>query len=168
MTVELCDAVGRNISAQFVRNLWEVSMDQFDSFQPVLMSGHQGEPRIIDTIFNVSSLTSGIFNNSLFQYAGLVIVGIILLGKSSSHVVCVIYFYFLFLTIRNFPISLTPPSHHNSCLKVRIIFIYVTSLSITRTTTHLSARITFLVFPEIALYALDVYYNQTYLNQSSK
>ena len=26
----------------------------------------------------------------------------------------------------------------------------------------------FVVFSEIALYALDVYYNQTYLNQSSK
>merc|ERR1712113_330300 len=40
---------------------------------------HEGDPRLLDTVFNVSSLTSGIFNNSLFQYAGLVIVGIILL-----------------------------------------------------------------------------------------
>jgi len=39
---------------------------------------HDGDPRLLDTVFNVSSLTSGIFNNSLFQYAGLVIVGIIL------------------------------------------------------------------------------------------
>jgi len=38
----------------------------------------ESDPRLIDTIFNVSSLTSGIFNNSIFQYAGLVIVGIIL------------------------------------------------------------------------------------------
>merc|ERR1712186_132949 len=60
---------------------------------------HDGDPRLLDTVFNVSSLTSGIFNNSLFQYAGLVIVGIILF--------------------------------------------------------------------EIALYALDVYYNQTYLQTSS-
>ena len=76
-------AVGRNISAQFVRKLSGVSMvDHYDSFDPVLLADHQGDPRIIDTIFNVSSLTSGIFNNSLFQYAGLVIVGIILLGKS--------------------------------------------------------------------------------------
>jgi len=45
---------------------------------PVLMYS-EGEPRIIDTIFNVSSLTtSGIFNNSLFQYAGIIILGIIL------------------------------------------------------------------------------------------
>ena len=47
---------------------------------PVLLYS-VGEPRIIDTIFNVSSLTSGIFNNSLLQYAGVVIVGIILFGK---------------------------------------------------------------------------------------
>merc|ERR1712117_322963 len=40
--------------------------------------GPEGQPRLIDTIFNVSSLTSGIFNNSLFQYAGAIIVGIIL------------------------------------------------------------------------------------------
>ena len=48
---------------------------------PVLMYS-EGEPRIIDTIFNVSSLTtSGIFNNSLFQYAGIIILGIILFGE---------------------------------------------------------------------------------------
>ena len=70
------------MSAQSVRKLQEVRMDHYDSFEPVLLADHQGDPRIIDTIFNVSSLTSGIFNNSLFQYAGLVIVGIILLGKS--------------------------------------------------------------------------------------
>ena len=54
-----------------------------DPYDPVLLVsplGSDGDPRLIDTIFNVSSLTSGIFNNSLFQYAGLVIVGIILLG----------------------------------------------------------------------------------------
>jgi len=53
-----------------------------DPYDPVLLVsplGSDGDPRLIDTIFNVSSLTSGIFNNSLFQYAGLVIVGIILL-----------------------------------------------------------------------------------------
>jgi len=65
---------------------------------PVLMY-NEGDPRIIDTIFNVSSLTSGIFNNSLLQYAGIIILGIILF--------------------------------------------------------------------EVALYALDVYYNQTYLGTSS-
>ena len=47
---------------------------------PVLMY-NEGDPRIIDTIFNVSSLTSGIFNNSLLQYAGIIILGIILFGK---------------------------------------------------------------------------------------
>ena len=53
-----------------------------DPFDPVLLvSPLSSQPRLIDTIFNVSSLTSGIFNNSLFQYAGIVIVGIILLGK---------------------------------------------------------------------------------------
>ena len=45
---------------------------------------HDGDPRLLDTVFNVSSLTSGIFNNSLFQYAGLVIVGIILFGEIQS------------------------------------------------------------------------------------
>ena len=45
---------------------------------------HDGDPRLLDTVFNVSSLTSGIFNNSLFQYAGLVIVGIILFGEIKS------------------------------------------------------------------------------------
>merc|ERR1712020_487849 len=67
------------MGVQLVRKLQEVSMvDQYDSFEPVLLADHQGDPRIIDTIFNVSSLTSGIFNNSLFQYAGAIIVGIIL------------------------------------------------------------------------------------------
>ena len=45
---------------------------------------HDGDPRLLDTVFNMSSLTSGIFNNSLFQYAGLVIVGIILFGEIQS------------------------------------------------------------------------------------
>jgi len=45
---------------------------------PVLLYS-EGEPRILDTIFNVSSLTtSGIFNNTLFQTAGIIILGIIL------------------------------------------------------------------------------------------
>ena len=48
---------------------------------PVLMSFSEGSPRLVDTVFNVSSLTSGIFNNTLFQYAGVVILGIILFGK---------------------------------------------------------------------------------------
>ena len=47
---------------------------------PVLMY-NEGDPRIIDTIFNTSSLTSGIFNNTLFQTAGIIILGIILFGK---------------------------------------------------------------------------------------
>ena len=46
-----------------------------------LQMSQDGDPRLLDTIFNVSSLTSGIFNNSLFQYAGAVIVGIILFGE---------------------------------------------------------------------------------------
>ena len=97
--------MGRNISVQCVRKPQEVSMvDQYDSFEPVLLADHQGDPRIIDTIFNVSSLTSGIFNNSLFQYAGLVIVGIILLGKTSSQVSLFLFSYFK-QEIRNFPSS---------------------------------------------------------------
>ena len=48
-----------------------------------LQMSQDGDPRLLDTIFNVSSLTSGIFNNSLFQYAGAVIVGIILFGELS-------------------------------------------------------------------------------------
>lgn len=45
----------------------------------------------------------------------------------------------------------------------------MTNLSYSRTTTHLSVcQSKSVVFSEIALYALDVYYNQTYLNQSSK
>ena len=46
-----------------------------------LQMSPDGDPRLLDTIFNVSSLTSGIFNNSLFQYAGAIIVGIILFGE---------------------------------------------------------------------------------------
>jgi len=51
-----------------------------DEGDPILLMQpvNSGDPRLLDTVFNVSSLTSGIFNNSLFQYAGLVIVGIIL------------------------------------------------------------------------------------------
>ena len=50
-----------------------------------LQSG--SDPRLIDTIFNVSSLTSGIFNNSLFQYAGAIIVGIILFGRYIIYII---------------------------------------------------------------------------------
>lgn len=53
--------------------------DPLVSMTPMeLQMSPDGDPRLIDTIFNVSSLTSGIFNNSLFQYAGAIIVGIIL------------------------------------------------------------------------------------------
>ena len=53
-----------------------------------LQMSPDGDPRLIDTIFNVSSLTSGIFNNSLFQYAGAIIVGIILFGELFSFCSC--------------------------------------------------------------------------------
>ena len=46
-----------------------------------ILSPVDAEPRILDTVFNVTSLTSGIFNNSIFQYAGAVIVAIILFGE---------------------------------------------------------------------------------------
>ena len=56
--------------------------DPLVSLTPMeLQMSPDGDPRLIDTIFNVSSLTSGIFNNSLFQYAGAIIVGIILFGE---------------------------------------------------------------------------------------
>ena len=66
-----------------------ISMDDPSLLYPVFS---ESDPRLIDTIFNVSSLTSGIFNNSIFQYAGLVIVGIILFGK---------IFYSILLTLMN-------------------------------------------------------------------
>ena len=66
-----------------------ISMDDPSLMYPVFS---ESDPRLIDTIFNVSSLTSGIFNNSIFQYAGLVIVGIILFGK---------IFYSILLTLMN-------------------------------------------------------------------
>ena len=47
---------------------------------PGLMS-FQGEPRILDSIFNVTSITDGLFNNTLFQYAGVAILAIILFGE---------------------------------------------------------------------------------------
>ena len=46
-----------------------------------ILSPVDAEPRILDSVFNVTSLTSGIFNNSIFQYAGAVIVAIILFGE---------------------------------------------------------------------------------------
>lgn len=128
-----------------------------DPYDPVLLVsplGSDGDPRLIDTIFNVSSLTSGIFNNSLFQYAGLVIVGIILLGI--LHFVIKRFFREIFRANVNI---LTFPCHHKTCL-ICLNNIYVTTVCFPTTVI--------LLISEIALYALDVYYNQTYLNQSSK
>ena len=50
--------------------------------QILLMS--EGQPRIIDTIFNVTGLVSGLFNNSnnaLVTYVGGIVLFIVLLGK---------------------------------------------------------------------------------------
>ena len=61
-----------------------------------LQMSPDGDPRLLDTIFNVSSLTSGIFNNSLFQYAGAVIVGIILFGELSFWILELCYGTYVF------------------------------------------------------------------------
>ena len=51
---------------------------------PSLMTASEGEPRIIDTIFNVTGLVSNLFNtsnNALFTYVGGLVLFIVLVGE---------------------------------------------------------------------------------------
>lgn len=57
-------------------------MDFFDN--PSLMTVSEGEPRIIDTIFNVTGLVTNLFNtsnNALFTYVGGLVLFIVLVGE---------------------------------------------------------------------------------------
>ena len=48
------------------------------------LRGFSDLSRLLDSIINVTSITSGfsgIFNNSLFQYAGVAILAIVLFGE---------------------------------------------------------------------------------------
>ena len=57
-------------------------MDFFDN--PTLMTVSEGEPRIIDTIFNVTGLVTNLFNtsnNALFTYVGGLVLFIVLVGE---------------------------------------------------------------------------------------
>ena len=53
---------------------------------------------------------------------------------------------------------------HFSANKIHFHFNWCIKISRTKSNPIIST----ILFSEIALYALDVYYNQTYLNQSSK
>ena len=57
-------------------------MDIFDN--PSVMTEGEGEPRIIDTIFNVTGLVSNLFNtsnNALLTYVGGLVLFIVLVGE---------------------------------------------------------------------------------------
>ena len=57
-------------------------MDLFQS--PQLMVNEDGEPRIIDTIFNVTGIVNNLFNtsnNALVTYVGGLVLFIVLLGN---------------------------------------------------------------------------------------
>ena len=95
-------------------------MDLFQS--PQLMVNEDGEPRIIDTIFNVTGIVNNLFNtsnNALVTYVGGLVLFIVMLGNKLKH-------YF----------------------ELNIFFM--------------------LQFLELALYFLDVYYNQTFTSSYSK
>lgn len=60
-----------------------MTMDSFD--EPSLIRVYEGEPRIIDTIFNVTGLVTNLFNtsnNALFTYVGGLVLFIVLVGKT--------------------------------------------------------------------------------------
>ena len=60
-------------------------MDLFDNPSLMTVPVAEGEPRIIDTIFNVTGLVSNLFNtsnNALFTYVGGLVLFIVLLGKT--------------------------------------------------------------------------------------
>ncbi len=51
---------------------------------PSLMTPAEGDPRIIDTIFNVTGLVNNLFNtsnNALFTYVGGLVLFIVLVGE---------------------------------------------------------------------------------------
>ena len=103
---------------QYREQSLQINMDLFDN--PSLMTVSEGEPRIIDTIFNVTGLVNNLFNtsnNALFTYVGGLVLFIVLVGKKLEL------------------------SNQNS-------FTFFIS--------------------ELALYFLDVYYNQTFNSSYSK
>ena len=62
-------------------------MNMFENPFPEAMLS-EGEPRIIDTIFNVTGLVSNLFNNSnnaLLVYVGGLVLFIVLLGMQNLH-----------------------------------------------------------------------------------
>ena len=101
-------------------NIFREKMDLFQS--PQLMVNEDGEPRIIDTIFNVTGIVNNLFNtsnNALVTYVGGLVLFIVLLGRKLKHYI-----------------------------ELNIFFM--------------------LQFLELALYFLDVYYNQTFTSSYSK
>ena len=100
--------------------IFREKMDLFQS--PQLMVNEDGEPRIIDTIFNVTGIVNNLFNtsnNALVTYVGGLVLFIVLLGRKLKRYI-----------------------------ELNIFFI--------------------LQFLELALYFLDVYYNQTFTSSYSK
>ena len=67
---------------QYREQSFQINMDFFDN--PSLMTVSEGEPRIIDTIFNVTGLVTNLFNtsnNALFTYVGGLVLFIVLVGE---------------------------------------------------------------------------------------
>ena len=74
-------------------------MDLFQS--PQLMVNEDGEPRIIDTIFNVTGIVNNLFNtsnNALVTYVGGLVLFIVLLGRKLKHYIHLTQ-YILHITI---------------------------------------------------------------------
>ena len=66
--------------------IFREKMDLFQS--PQLMVNEDGEPRIIDTIFNVTGIVNNLFNtsnNALVTYVGGLVLFIVLLGRKLKH-----------------------------------------------------------------------------------
>ena len=75
-----------------------MTMDSFD--EPSLIRVYEGEPRIIDTIFNVTGLVTNLFNtsnNALFTYVGGLVLFIVLVGKTFLPAIFTIASRFFFL-----------------------------------------------------------------------
>ena len=63
-------------------------MDDFSVFENPSLMLTEGDPRFIDTIFNVTGLIDGFFNNSnnaLVTYIGGVILFIVLVGPATIY-----------------------------------------------------------------------------------
>ena len=66
-----------------------------DLFRDPVIMVKDNEPRILDSVFNVTGLVNNLFNgtnNALFVYVGGVVLFIVLVGNRQSNLGCAVMF----------------------------------------------------------------------------